>query len=78
MLITQNDPLLVITNDHISEDAAKIVAESNVYLLLKTDENISSYPDVVEIAQHRIGTVLYSIVKKVLTTTLAIYLHIVV
>lgn len=63
-MLTQNDPVLIVTNSYINEDAAKAVAGSKAFLLLKTDKNILSYPEVVEIAQHRIGTDLYSIIGK--------------
>lgn len=65
MLITQNDPLLIISNDFITDEAAKTVLGSNAFVLLKTDKNILSYPGLVELAQHRIGAELYSILRKV-------------
>lgn len=63
--MTQNDPLLLVVNDYINEEAAKTVAGSDAFLLLKTDKNILSYPGIVEVAQHRIGAELYSIIRKV-------------
>lgn len=66
MLITQNDPLLIVTNDYITGEAVNVVIGSNAFLLLKTDKNIISYTGIVEISQHRIGAELYSLIRKVL------------
>lgn len=63
--MTQNDPQLLVYNDYINEEAADTIAGSNAFLLLKTDKNILSYPGIVEVAQHRIGAELYSIIRKV-------------
>lgn len=66
-MITQNDPLLIVINDYITDEAVKTVSGSNAFLLLKSDKNILSYPELVEVAQHRIGGELYSILRKVIT-----------
>lgn len=55
-----------MVNDFISEEAAKTVIGSNAFLLVKTDKNILSYPGLVEVAQHRLGAELYSILRKVI------------
>lgn len=65
VLMTQNDPLLIVTNDYITEEAVRTIVGSQGFLLIKTDKNILSYPEIVEVAQHRIGAELYSIVRKV-------------
>lgn len=65
-MITQNDPLLIVVNDYITEDAAKTVVGSNAFLLLKSDKNVLSYPGLIEVAQHRIGAELYSVLRKVI------------
>lgn len=55
----------MISNDYITEEAAKTLEGSNAFLLLKSDKNLLSYPGIVEVAQHRIGAELYSIIRKV-------------
>lgn len=58
-------PLLIIKNGPISEELAKIISSSHAFLLAKTDKNILSHPDVVEVANFTHQGQKYSILRKV-------------
>ncbi|CAH0563662.1 unnamed protein product [Brassicogethes aeneus] len=62
--VQNNYPLLVVTNDYLKEDLAKLVGTAHAFALVKTDKSILSYSYVIEVAQFSVDGESYSIIKK--------------
>ncbi|XP_045461517.1 fatty acid synthase-like isoform X2 [Harmonia axyridis] len=65
VMIQQAYPSLYIYNDYINDELARITAASNGFLLVKTNKDILSNNQLIQIAQWNVGGVSYSLLKKV-------------
>lgn len=63
--VSQTDPLLVILNDNINDDIVKFISSSCGLLICRTNKNILSYPEIVQVAQCTVNGTSYSLLRKV-------------
>ncbi|KAL1508883.1 hypothetical protein ABEB36_003705 [Hypothenemus hampei] len=57
-------PLLIVQNAPLSEEVAKIVSYSHAFLLVKTDKNVLSYSNIVEVMNFSCKGQSYSVLRK--------------
>ena len=58
-------PVLIIANERLVKELAKIVIESHTYALVRTTKDILSYNQIVEIAKFKIEDLSYSLIRMV-------------
>lgn len=72
-VVVQNAyPLLIISNNTINEDLAKVVSSSHAFLLIKSDKSLLSYPKIVSIANFVYNNQSYSLLRKANETDVSI------
>lgn len=64
-MIQESLPLLIVYDNIIRDDVVSLVTSSHAFLLVRTDKNILSHPQIVQVAQFNIGNISYSIIRKV-------------
>ncbi|KAK4881873.1 hypothetical protein RN001_005192 [Aquatica leii] len=64
ILITQTEPMLVIINDKVTEDCAKLLTSSHAFLLAHTNTSDLFLSDLVAVAQFTFQNTSYSLYKQ--------------
>ncbi|XP_060524806.1 fatty acid synthase-like [Cylas formicarius] len=70
--IQHSYPLLLVFNDQLTEDIAKVVATTHAFLLVQTGKTILSYPELVTVSEFSYEDVSYSILRKANITEVSV------
>ncbi|XP_025837114.1 fatty acid synthase-like isoform X3 [Agrilus planipennis] len=69
IVASQSDPLFVVSDKEFDSDIADYLADSHAFVLTHSNDQIASYPHIVEVSRFEFNNRNYSLIRKAVNTT---------